>query len=83
MLLGTAFLVGYYLQSKHITWFPEAGAFLIIGVIAGAIFHSFNGSNNSQVDDIAAFMKFNKEIFFLVLLPPIIFESAYNLRRPF
>ena len=80
MLLGLAFLVGYALQTRHITWFPEAGAFLLIGVIAGSIFHSFADSKNSQIDDLAAFMKFNKDIFFLVLLPPIIFESAYNLR---
>ncbi len=80
MLLGIAFLVGYFLQTRHITWFPEAGAFLIIGVIAGAIFHSFAGGSNKTLDELAAFMKFNKEIFFMVLLPPIIFESAYNLR---
>jgi hypothetical protein len=34
LLLAIAFLVGYFLQTRHITWFPEAGAFLIIGVIA-------------------------------------------------
>ena len=80
LLLAIAFLVGYFLQTRHITWFPEAGAFLIIGVIAGAIFKGFQGSSNVHLDEIAQFMKFNKEIFFLVLLPPIIFESAYNLR---
>jgi sodium/hydrogen exchanger 8 len=80
MLLGTAFLVGYFLQTRHITWFPEAGAFLVIGVIAGAIFHSFKTIGDTNVDELAAYMKFNKDIFFMVLLPPIIFESAYNLR---
>jgi hypothetical protein len=80
MLLGIAFLVGYFLQTRHITWFPEAGAFLIIGVIAGAVFHALKKVGDTNVDDLAAYMKFNKEIFFMVLLPPIIFESAYNLR---
>ena len=80
MLLGIAFLVGYFLQTRHITWFPEAGAFLIIGVIAGAVFHSLKQVGDTNVDELAAYMKFNKEVFFMVLLPPIIFESAYNLR---
>jgi sodium/hydrogen exchanger 8 len=84
LLLGIAFLVGYFLQTRHITWFPEAGAFLILGVIAGAIFHSFEehtgGLDDKLIYELAAYMKFDKKSFFLVFLPPIIFESAYNLR---
>ena len=84
LLLSIAFIVGHFLQFKHITWFPEAGAFLILGVIAGAIFHSFDdekpGLDNTVMFELASYMKFDKKSFFLIFLPPIIFESAYNLR---
>ncbi len=79
LLLGIACLAGYALRVRHITWFPEAGLSLLIGVIAGAILHSFAGTEHSRFDEIVAFMKFDKDTFFLFLLPPIIFESAYNL----
>ncbi len=83
LLLIICFIVGYFLHSRHITWFPEAGAFLIIGVIAGSIFHSF-GSKSSSVEQmifaLEDYLKFDKKSFFLIFLPPIIFESAYGLK---
>jgi NhaP-type Na+/H+ or K+/H+ antiporter len=33
------------------------------------------------VDQLRDFMSFNQEFFFLVILPPILFESGYNLHR--
>jgi sodium/hydrogen exchanger 8 len=83
LLLVICFIIGYLLHSRHITWFPEAGAFLIIGVIAGSIFHSF-GSKSSSADQmifaLEDYLKFDKKSFFLIFLPPIIFESAYGLK---
>lgn len=76
LLLMLAYMAAYFLHRKHIHWIPEAGASLLIGIIVGLII--------SKVDphgELEGIVKFDKEIFFLIFLPPIIFESGYNMKR--
>eukprot|EP01006_Ploeotia_vitrea_P019735 TRINITY_DN51970_c0_g2_i1.p1 TRINITY_DN51970_c0_g2~~TRINITY_DN51970_c0_g2_i1.p1 ORF type:complete len:560 (-),score=65.60 TRINITY_DN51970_c0_g2_i1:1061-2740(-) len=80
IVLGTAclaltFLWGYFLEKFHIFWFPEAGCGIVIGIATGAI---VKAARSSDFKDLT---KFDPEFFFIFLLPPIIFEAGYNMKR--
>lgn len=68
----------HVLQHKSgMMWFPEAGTSLLVGLIFGAIIRS-------NVDDEASIpeeLGFTGSIFFLILLPIIIFEGGFSLRK--
>jgi hypothetical protein len=75
-LLMIAFMVGYVLREIKFAYLHESGAAMIIGLVAGLLVRTLN--NTSTLKSVVAF---DKHFFFLVLLPPIIFESGYNMRR--
>ena len=63
---------------------------LVVGVLLGSFLHIFidnsNSSSESNDDDddttpIKEVLSFDPTIFFLVFLPPIIFNSGYNIQR--
>jgi len=75
---------------------PEAGMIIILGTIAGAIIHAItpledyyegefgdddelDGSINKFVAE--GLLSFSPKVFFFILLPPIIFNSGYTLKR--
>ena len=73
-LLMISITLGHFLKkSKHV-YLQEAGLTTLIGMITGGILRLIN---------ITVYMKqLNKHfvnLFMILLLPPIIFESGYNL----
>eukprot|EP01006_Ploeotia_vitrea_P040619 TRINITY_DN66440_c12_g6_i1.p1 TRINITY_DN66440_c12_g6~~TRINITY_DN66440_c12_g6_i1.p1 ORF type:complete len:618 (+),score=100.30 TRINITY_DN66440_c12_g6_i1:268-1854(+) len=87
IVLGTAclaltYLCGYALEKMHIHFIPEAGAGILVGVITGLVIMLTHGNGNNEDKDIVKDMvRFNPEFFFIFLLPPIIFEAGYNMKR--
>ncbi|KAJ3427518.1 sodium/hydrogen exchanger [Anaeramoeba flamelloides] len=76
LLMAMAVLTSYYLRSRKVMLVHETGTSIIFGAIVGLII-----SISSSSEELKGFVTFKKEVFMLVLLPQIIFESGYNMRR--
>ena len=60
---------------KRITWLSGSGASILLGLFLGWIiaFATVDGSEANE-------LMFKRELFFYVLLPPIIFEAGFSMR---
>lgn len=55
---------------------------IVVGLIAGAFFHLVANNSAEMAGEVAeSVLAFDSSVFFIVLLPPIIFNSGYHLHR--
>lgn len=78
ILLIVFILIGPFFEKIHFHYAHESGVVMILGIVAAYIMN--------QIDPHASFAKslgFDSEVFFTLILPPIIFAAGYNLRKKF
>ena len=71
--LAASFVLGFFLEAHAINWLPESGVAVLVGVLACSLV--------SFAEDAALMstMRFDMDFFMNWLIPPIIFEAAFNM----
>lgn len=72
-------------RSRFSSILPEAGLTVIIGIVAGSLVYFFADEEEKEQkgdgDVIEALLTFDSKAFFVFLLPPIIFNSGYQISK--
>lgn len=70
VFFNISFPTGFHLHSKLPTIVPESCLLIVLGLIVGIVLHYSEVASKSEY-------VLNAEVFFIYLLPPIIFDAGY------
>ncbi|KAG2817512.1 hypothetical protein PC129_g1740 [Phytophthora cactorum] len=76
VILGMCIVCAYLIKEYRFYYLPESGAAMLVGMIVGVCARLFYPSRKEM-----EFLRFNKILFYFLLLPPIIFEAGYSVHR--
>ena len=79
VLMGGLFLAST-LRKYKVLWFAEASALVVVGIIIGAIMKAAS-TDSGVVRGVVKLVEFDNNLFFIVLLPPIIFNSGLEVNQ--
>lgn len=74
VILGLCILSAYLIKQNAFYYLPESAAAIVVGIVVGGLARAVYPSTEEL-----KFLSFEPELFFFLLLPPIIFEAAYSL----